>query len=293
MTKEKEINKEYLDDAITILGKAYNSPKQHHIESAIQALRKSTQAEGGSSVVRADEVSSESSSEFVTLGVPWADDWLRGGLRRQELVLVGAIPHAGKTHLLSWFGIQLLLEGHKVLYVVGEDLIADVKAYFEKGIVDTEAFKNLWFANMQDVTFGVPQVEQGYEFLKQSGNDVIATIVDHVDLMKGSSGKQDWEQVTDVLVGLKMFAKRTDTIVITASQLTYDKDSKGNARFYRAKVGKAANADIILMVDDVVENEYLMSLTKARGRKKLSSEQRQKSLLVNWDTMDIGDMTGY
>lgn len=286
-----EINKEMLDNAIAIIGKTYNTPKATQIEQAIDFLRKSMHEKKEVEVVRADQVIKSDSGEFFPFGVPWADTWLRGGLRKQELMLIGAIPHAGKTHTLGWFGIQYLLEGHKVLYIIGEDLMIDVKETFEKGIRSKDALKNLWLANVQDVSFSLKHIEGIFDMLAGKGETPDVVITDHVDLMKGSSSKADWEQATEAMVGLKMFAKRTNTINITASQLTYDEASKGNARFYRAKVGKAANADVIMMIDDVVGNEYSVSLTKARGRKKISAEERQKTLLVSWDTMTIEDIS--
>lgn len=296
MNKEKkdEVNKEFLDNAISILGKSYNSPTSKSIEHAIEYLRKSMHERKEVLVIRADKiVGGEAGAAFFPFGVPWIDTWLRGGLRLQELMLIGAIPHAGKTHTLAWCGIQFLLQGMKVLDIIGEDLLEDVKDTYDKGIPKEakEALQNLWLANVQDVSFGVKQVEDIYELLKAEGNAPEVIIIDHVDLMKGSGDKADWEQVTDVMVALKMLAKRLNVIIITASQLTYDEASKGNARFYRAKVGKAANADVILMIDDVIGTDYIVSLTKARGRKKIPSEERQKTLHVNWDTMEIKDLT--
>lgn len=291
---KEEVNKEYLDNAITILGKAYNSPTSKALEHAIEYLRKAMHEKKEVLVVRADKIiGGEAGTSFLPFGVPWIDTWLRGGLRLQELMLIGAIPHAGKTHTLAWCGIQHLLEGRKVLDVIGEDLLEDVKDTYDKGLPEgaKEALQNLWLANVQDVSFGVPQVESIYQLLASEGNAPDIIIIDHVDLMKGSGDKADWEQVSDVMVALKMLAKRLNVIVITASQLTYDKESKGNARFYRAKVGKAANADIIIMIDDVIGNEYIVSLTKARGRKKIPSEERQKTLRVDWDKMIMEDIT--
>lgn len=285
------INKEHLDNAIAVLGKTYNNPTSEGISRAVDFLRKSLAEKKECGVIRADKVMPEESKIFIPFGVPWIDSWLRGGIRPGEVVLIGAIPHAGKTHTLVWCGSQFLLEGHRVLNVIGEDLLSDVKAYYQKAVLDPEAFQNLWFADVQDVNFTCAQIEEIFEKLKEEGNTPEIIIVDHVDLMKGTSGKADWEQVTDVMVSLKMLAKRLGVIIITASQLNYDKELKGNARFYRAKVGKAANADVIIMIDDVIEpNEYIMSLTKARGRKRIPSEQRTKSLLVDWDTMSIEEL---
>ena len=293
--KKDEINKELLDNAISILGKTYNSPTSKSIEHAIEYLRKSMHEKKEVQVIRADKiVGGAAGASFLPFGVPWIDTWLRGGLRLQELMLIGAIPHAGKTHTLAWCGLQYLLQGHKVLDIIGEDLLEDVKDTYDKGLPKEakEALQNLWLANVQDVSFGVKQVEDIYELLSAEGNAPTVVIIDHADLLTSTADKPDWEKASEAMVGLKMFAKRTNTIVITASQLNYDnKEAKGNARFYRAKVGKAANADVIMIIDDVIGDEYLISLTKARGRKKITMEEKQKTLRVSWDAMTIEDIT--
>ena len=290
---DETVNKEVLTEAITLLGKSFNQPKAKNIETAIALLKKSLRERRDPlRAIRADVVQSDDTHDFFRLGVLWADTWLRGGLRPGELVLIGATPHAGKTHTLAWFGIQFLLEGYTVLSVIGEDLLGDIKACYASGLNNGQALKNLWLADMQDVRFGVPQMEELYEQMKADGHTPEIVIVDHVDLMKGSSGgKNDWEVVSDVMVELKMFAKRTNTIVITASQINFANDQKGMARFYRAKVGKAGNADVIFMIDDVIDNEYYVSLTKARGRKRIPIDERQKVLLTDWDRMKIEDIT--
>ena len=289
---DEQVNKEVLTEAITLLGKSFNQPKAKNIESAISLLKKSLRERRDPlKAIRADVVQDDT-HEYFRLGVLWVDTWLRGGLRPGELVLIGATPHAGKTHTLAWFGIQFLMEGYQVLSVIGEDLLGDIKACYSAGVANPAALKHLWLADMQDVRFGARELEELYDSMVADGNKPEIVIVDHVDLMKGSSGgKNDWEVVSDVMVELKMFAKRTNSIVITASQINFANDQKGMARFYRAKVGKAGNADVIFMIDDVIDNEYYVSLTKARGRKRIPIDERQKVLLTDWDRMKIEDIT--
>jgi hypothetical protein len=144
----------------------------------------------------------------------------------------------------------------------------------------------------QDVRFGTREVEEAIERMRSAGNMPDVVIIDHVDLMKGTnSQKSDWEAVSDIMVELKMLAKRLNIIIITASQANFSKEIKGMERFYRSKVGKAANSDIIFMIDDVIDKEYFITLSKARGRKRIPTEERQKVLLVDWETMSMKDIT--
>lgn len=290
----KPINKEILSNALLTLGKVLNNPQEKHVDGVINMLKSAMTEKKEVRLVRADTLADEASSVFVPTGVDWLDAWIRGGIRRGELVLIGACPHAGKTHTLTWFGIQYLLEGHKVLAVIGEDLLEDIKTYYTEGLKQhgaEDALENLWLADMQDVRFGVPEIEQTLEKLKEEGNLPDIVIIDHVDLMKGVGNKNDWEQVTDVMVELKMLAKRLNIILLTASQANFGKELKGMERFYRAKVGKAANADLIFMIDEVINDEYFISLAKARGRSRISAEERQKVLQVDWSTMSINDIS--
>lgn len=293
-----DVNKESVNNALLYLGKNLGNLKPGVIEKAIEMLRgssKSSVLHHTVKAVRGNAVDKGSLLPFISFGVPWMDEWTRGGARRKELILVGATPHAGKTHTLVWFGLQFLFEGMKVLDVIGEDLIQDVQAAYESGLAPekaTAALENLWLADVQDVKFGVAEIETIYNDLKAEGNAPDVIIVDHVDLMRSDiSGRADWEAVSEVMLELKMFAKRTNTIVITASQANYGKDLKGNERFYRAKVGKAANADMIFMIDEVIDRDYFITLTKARGRSRIPESDRQKVLDVDWSTMKIRDKT--
>lgn len=292
------INKEQLNDAIILLGKTYNQPKSQHIEAAIALLQKSLHgANKPLTAIQAKDVP-DAEENFLQTGVPWFDEWFSGGGRKQELLLYGATPHGGKTHLLVWTGCQFLLEGCKVLSVVGEDLLSDVREYYMLGTGGvTEALDNLWLADMQDMRFGVPEVEAVYESLKAAQNAPDVIIIDHVDLMKTPAGKADWEGVSDVMADLKIFAKRTNTFVVTASQANFSKETKGMERFYRAKVGKAGNADLIIMVNDTIDleegiMEYEVERLKARGRKRIHGVTKQKTLLCDWGKMKISDITG-
>ena len=297
MTEDK-IDKETLSSAIVLLGKTFNQPQSKHIETVISLLQKSLHGpKQPLTAIRASDVVLES-ADFLKSGVDWFDDWFGGGVRRGELLLYGATPHAGKTHLLDWTGAQFLIEGWKELVVIGEDLISDVKEYFEITLESAhadDAIENLWLADMQDRRFGVIEVETVFDALKSEGNQPDVIVVDHVDLMKCSSTKADWEGVTEVMADLKMLAKRTNTVIITASQANFSRDTKGMEKFYRAKVGKAANADLIIMVNDVIENgqdaEYEVERLKARGRKRMPDDQKKKTLLCNWSDMNVQDLS--
>lgn len=284
-----EVDKTKLSEAIMLLGKNFNSPQPKVLEKAIDLLRQSLQTGAAHSTIRYGAVP-EFRDSFIAVGPKWYQQWHGGGMRPQELKLIGATPHGGKTHFLVWDGSQYILSGYRVLHINGEDLLADVKFYYSQAVRNDEALEeNLLFADMQDKRFGVQDVEAVYEQAKEEGFEAEIIIIDHVDLMRGGYGKADWEAVSEIMAELKLFAKRSGTIVITATQQNFPHpDQKGMARFYRAKVGKAGEPDVIFMVDMAVGQQYTMSRVKARGRRQTTDNT--KTLMCDWDSMQVEEI---
>lgn len=281
-----EINKDKIAEAIMLLGKNFNNPNIKAIEKSIDLLKKSLSGSAIPVTTHYNDVP-EFRDNFITVGPQWYQEWHGGGLRPQELKLIGATPHGGKTHFLVWDAAQYILADYRVLHVNGEDLLADIKYYYSLAVGDLKLLEeNLIFADMQDKRFGILELEATYQIAIQQGFEPEIIVVDHVDLMKGEHGKADWEAVSEVMAELKLLAKRTNTIIITATQQNFpNPDQRGMARFYRAKVGKAAEPDLIFMVDMVVDNQYTISRVKARGRRRMV--ESTKVLLCDWDTMQI------
>jgi predicted ATP-dependent serine protease len=239
--------------------------------------------------LRADKVKEEGRKHFLKSGLKWFDEWLGGGARRQELEMYSAVPHGGKTHLLCWTVGQFILGGFSALYMAGEDLMSDIKYYCAQTIRNKQAIKNLWLYDVVDSHFGVSEVEASIGQMKEEGHDPDIIVVDNVDVMYGH-GKSDVESLTNICRDLKMLAKRTNKVIWTASQQGFGKEQRGMARLYGAKVGKAKNLDLLVMVNNAYDDEYDVTLEKARGR-RIKYESRNKMLRCDWDEMEIEDIT--
>lgn len=284
-----EVDRTKLSAAIMLLGKHFNDPDPQVIEQSIQLLRQSVSDGKATQIIRYKDVP-EFRAGFVAVGPSWYREWHGGGMRPQELKLIGATPHGGKTHLLVWDGSLYIQSDYRVLHINGEDLLADIKYYYSLAVPETELLhENLRFADMQDKRFGVQDIENTYQQAITEDFEPEIIIIDHVDLMKGAIGKADWEAVSEVMAELKLLAKRTNTIIITATQQNFpNPEQRGMARFYRAKVGKAGEPDLIFMVDVAVADQYTISRVKARGRRRSGNETR--TLLCDWETMNVREV---
>jgi replicative DNA helicase len=183
-----------------------------------------------------------------------------------------------------------LLEGANVLHIVGEDLIADIQGmYVAVTGAGNAALQNLWFLDMLDATFGIREVEAGIEASKKADKIPDIVVLDNLDLMHLSSYKPDVQGITEMCRELKLLAKRQDVIMITSSLSNFSRENRGLARLYGAKVGKSANMDVVIMIDDVKFSEYDMTLAKRRG-KKTSEENAHKVIECNWDNMTTSEV---
>jgi predicted ATP-dependent serine protease len=287
--KREAFDKTALNDAIMLLTQAFTQDSPKKIEKAIEILSRSVLMHKEVELIRGDQVKAVESGEYYQLGIPWFDDWT-GGVRKKEIVLIAGVPFAGKSHMLGYFGANGLLEGAHVLHVVGEDLLTDIQ-YMYVNVVgeDNPALQNLYFLDMLDATFGLREVEAGVEKYKKMGVSPDIVVIDNLDLLHTSSYKPDWEGVTELCRDLKLFAKRQDNIVITSSLSNFSKEQRGMARLSRAKVGKSANMDVLIMIDDAIAGVYNMSLVKRRG-KKVAEENKQKLIECNWTTMTASEV---
>jgi replicative DNA helicase len=199
------------------------------------------------------------------------DEYLGGGLRRQELVIVGGAPHQGKTHILSFLAAAYMKHHPtmKVLHFNGEDLLGDIMDIYEHALDQEDQLQRLFIADVVEAKFDVATVEKAVRSTKP---DII--VVDHLDIMhSGADGTNtDWLAVSEIVKQLRFLAKKYNIIMLVGSQLNFidessERPQRGAIRFFRAKVGKASHADVILLIGETSGNELSMELAKARGRK--------------------------
>lgn len=268
MSESVDITK--LNDVSLALQQAFNTKEKKYVDKAIELLKLSTRSGVGSlRAVRADQVKIPQ-QVFISSGVQVLDDMLGGGGRKQELIFLAGIPSAGKSHLLAWIAAQYIIEGMKVCHFNGEDLISDVIGMY-KAMLKKKELEHLFVADVVDQAFTPNAIEAVLEQMQEDKILPDVVVVDYMDIVKGNGGgsKQDWTVVSETTEMLRWIAKRFNVILFTASQMNYagPNSGKGLARLHRAKVGKTAHADVILVIEDVDENTYFINVAKHKGRK--------------------------
>lgn len=275
-----------LNDVALDLQKAFNTGETKYLERIISALSQIRPA-GALAVQRGDQIVLPAYGEqFLKTGLPWLDEYLGGGLRRQELVIIGGAPHQGKTHILSFLAAAYLKADKqlKVLHFNGEDLLSDILDIYSSALTEEEQLSRLFLADVIESRFDIPTVDQAITHHK-----VDVVVIDHLDIMhSGKESGADWLEVSEIARELRFLAKKHNLIMLVGSQLNFIDESqenpqRGMIRFFRAKVGKASHADVILMMGKTYKNEIEMELAKARGR-------RIKNKYMKW-TYDFNTMT--
>ncbi len=276
-----------LNDVAVDLQKAFNTGEIKYIEKIIDALSNLRPA-GNVAVQRADQVVLPSyGDQFLKTGIPWLDEYLGGGLRRQELVIIGGAPHQGKTHILSFLAAAYLKSNKnlKVLHFNGEDLLGDIMDIYSNALTDEEQLSRLFLADVIESKFDIPTVERAV-----ANNHVDIVVIDHLDIMHaGAESGTDWLAVSEIARGLRFIAKKHNILMLVGSQLNFMDESqenpqRGMIRFFRAKVGKASHADVILLMGKTSGDGIEMELAKARGRR---IKNKHMLWVYDFSTMEI------
>lgn len=289
-----EDNKRKISEAIKYLSQAFNdnSNTQALIKAnSIMQKIMSNYVVSAASPIRADMIE-DIDTEFIPSGVDWFDERLAGGLRKEELLLIGATPSAGKTHLMCWIVAQYVKAGGIGVHLIGEDIVSDIRDYYDKALGSKKLLKRVYLADMSDYRYSIREVESIIDKLKKDHiiPDIVA--IDHLDIMNPPySMRTGEEEKTHIIRDMRLFAKRHKVICVTASQ-AHEKSSerKGFKRFYGSTIGKAGNADVIMLVDAIYESRYRLILEKTRGRPRLSEEGRIMDVVVDWDNMTIEEV---
>jgi replicative DNA helicase len=290
---EFKVDNAKIAEAISLLTSVYNNPDEKIYAKAKALVESSAQLRSFVIPMRADRVKEEALSDFWQSDTEWLDNWLGGGPRRGEIIIVGGSPFSGKTHFMTWLAARYANRQtkRKVAHLFREDNPADVRKYYQAA-GGTELLKRVWEVNVKDYSFTAQTAEQAIQAMEKEGNKPDIVILDHLDIMQSVfRARADWEDASVVINESKVMSVRQDVVTIAGSQLNErTRESKGAGRFYRAKVAKMAAPDFILFIDDVQGNEYHMSRIKWKGR-DCSPESNQKVLLVDWNKMVVEDVT--
>ena len=282
-----------INDAVLSLHRAFNTGDKKYVEFAIRSLQSIVNDECAIVLHRADQyVAPKENKQFLPTGIDWFDNATNGGLRRQELFLLGGVTSIGKTHFLSYIAGHYVLKGLNVLHFNGEDILEDVKEIYACGL-DKDDMKRLYFAEVISGSFNEAKIEDAIENLKKENFVPDVIVLDHLDIMSVMNNREDWLAISELTKNIRAIAKKHNVIMLTASQMNFAGGGvagggfNGSAlgRLYRGKVSKAAHCDVIFLVVDAVGNNYQLEVSKLRGRKR---KEQFINLNVNLDEMIIG-----
>jgi len=286
------IDKSKISEAGQFIQMAWSSGNEATVRKAIAALEASLGDEIRNAAIpifRSDKLPEDIKKPFLSTGLAWLDEILGGGLRQQELMLIGGVPHQGKTHLMVFLACSYLSQGATVLHFNGEDLVGDVLEIYEKTL-QVKRPEGLYVADVQERAFTVASIDATIQSMDVTPDFVV---VDYIDLIEGTGGEADWLNVSSTTKSLRGLAKKHNVTVITGTQLNFPPDTaygrrgprrSAMGRLYRSKVGKAMSPDVMLLLHESDGGYYAVELAKGRGRKVIN---KFSNWTCDFDTMEI------
>ena len=125
-------------------------PKERTVKSK-RYINKNGLDNGENEPVRFSEISTDESLRIST-NMPEMDRVLGGGIVPGSLTLVGGDPGIGKSTLLLQAGKNLACQGHKILYVSGEESLKQIKIRGDRIGQFSDSFLLLCETNLQSIS---------------------------------------------------------------------------------------------------------------------------------------------
>ena len=125
-------------------------PKERTVKSK-RYINKNGLDNGENEPVRFSEISTDESLRIST-NMPEMDRVLGGGIVPGSLTLVGGDPGIGKSTLLLQVGKNLACQGHKILYVSGEESLKQIKIRGDRIGQFSDSFLLLCETNLQSIS---------------------------------------------------------------------------------------------------------------------------------------------
>lgn len=248
-----------LNDAGLVLRDAFTGKSLDLVHKAIRILEDITALKEEVVIIEPENYNEEEQEPFIPSACPWLAPALCGGVRAEELILVGGAPFAGKTHLLRYLSGNYAIAGFSVLDFNGEDLKGDIVKLYRD--VCPESLTKIHIADVVEQKFTTNLVERVMKQQTEKGFSPDVVVIDHIDIMHSSFGREDWLGASDNVKGLRMLAKKYSCIMLVGTQLNND------GTLFRSKVGKMMHADIGLFITGRRANELNVFIEKGRGRK--------------------------
>jgi replicative DNA helicase len=220
--------------------------------------------------------------ETISTHIPPLDTALRGGLRRKQLIVVGARPSVGKSAMLGQIAIKAASAGIPVLYLSFEMSKQEmVERWAKQGPwdldceIDAGRLSDLPIQLRESGGWTMDRVEaETRRCVNTYGTSLV--VLDYLNLLRPSN---TWlkrlEHLGDVTTRLKQLAMTQDVAVLSAAQFNRAKEARDSQRpvmsDFRESGTIEQDADILIGLDrDITpgaDADAMAYVMKQRGGK--------------------------
>ena len=196
--------------------------------------------------LQALEDRSEGINDAISLGMRCVDDPLSGGPRRGELIVLGARPSTGKSALMINWLLSAAARGpvlacsledsdmmmlSRAVATCGRVNLADIRnparamAPMWEGVTKgLEVLKAMQIHVDDQPALTLREVRRKAQYVKSRSGDLLAVIVDYLQLMEQPGDESRAYELNRIVRGLKRMAKELGCAVILLSQLSREAD---------------------------------------------------------------------
>lgn len=183
------------------------------------------------------EYVSQPESEVIPTGIQLLDDGIRGGMRRQQFIVIGARPSVGKSALCGQIAISMAQHGHPVMYLSCEMSTNEMVARWlnQTGLIlgdemDRELFAATPLKAVASSGWTIDRVEAETK-LAVAKHGLRVLVIDYLGLIRPSDTRVNRvEQISDMTRRLKVLAAQQDIVVLAAHQFNRAKEGRETTR---------------------------------------------------------------
>lgn len=183
------------------------------------------------------EFATQPESEIIPTGISMLDDGLRGGLRRQQFVVIGARPSVGKSALCGQIAISMAQHRYPVMYLSCEMSTNEMVARWlnQAGLIlsdemDRELFEQTPLKAIASSGWTIDRVEAETK-LAVAKHGLSVLVIDYLGLIRPSDARVNRvEQISDMTRRLKILAAQQNIVILCAHQFNRAKEGREIAR---------------------------------------------------------------
>lgn len=241
-------------------------------------------------IIPDDEV--ENGSVVFATGIEELDDMVK--MRRTNFVVIAARTTVGKSLFMINQAINLAKNDTKILYVSLEESNTELKKRVLMHIEDaSDSDKKKVLDNFVVFTpnNSSPGSVLGEIEVVAKEESIEVVFLDYIQLMK-YSGMSDWDSLRSLTRELKLFAIKTNILLVTASQLKREVEYTGSnlAGLYGSSTIEA-DANVILILEPVrqqnvrMNNTTIVTIVVAKNRS--GAQGKVENITIDYSTGHI------